>query len=373
MKKLYFIPVFFVILLSIFLFYSCNKKQNEVIKIGAIFDETGSLSYMGKWSKEGALLALEEINNRGGLDGKKVELIIEDGATDPNKTVSAFQKLINNDNISIVIGFNSSSGIMASAPIANSKKIVILSSGAASPNVTEAGDYIFRNRLSGKVEVEEIAKFIIDKQNEKETGIIFINNDYGKGYEEIFKNSFIKSGGKVLIEEAFQQDQSDFKTVIKKFKENNVKCVYLIAYAKEGGTILKQAKELNFNSKWYSANAIEGPQFIEIAGKSGEDLIYSVAKFDINDSLTFSFNANYKKKYGYDAEMFAANTYDALNIAVLAVSIGGKDGEKIKNYLYKIHNYPGVSGLTSFDSNGDVIKPVMMKIVKEGKFVPYNF
>ncbi|MCX6152534.1 MAG: ABC transporter substrate-binding protein [Candidatus Kapabacteria bacterium] len=96
---------------------SCEKNNKAVIKIGAVIDITGSLSYMGKWTQEGALLAVEKINKNGGVNGKKIKLIIEDGGTDANKTLSAFQKLINNDNISIAIGFNSSSGLMASAPM----------------------------------------------------------------------------------------------------------------------------------------------------------------------------------------------------------------------------------------------------------------
>ena len=126
MKKLKILIALSLLLFGLVGCNSCNQKKNkEPIKIGAIFDETGSLNYMGKWSKEGALLAVADLNNSGGIDGREVQLIIEDGATDANKTVSAFQKLIDNNKVSIVIGFNSSSGAMASAPIANKRKVVL--------------------------------------------------------------------------------------------------------------------------------------------------------------------------------------------------------------------------------------------------------
>jgi branched-chain amino acid transport system substrate-binding protein len=352
---------------------NCNQPKNsDVIKLGAIFDETGSLSYMGKWSKEGAMLAVEDINKKGGIDGKRVELVIEDGATEANKTVSAFQKLIDHDKVSIVIGFNSSSGAMAAAPIANNRKVVLFSSGAASPGVTNAGDYVFRNRLSGKLEVEDMAKFIINQQQRKEIGVIYINNDYGKGFEQIFRKTFEQLGGRIVAEEGFQQDQTDFKTIVQKFKDQKVETIYLIAFAKEGGALLKQSKELNYSPKWYSSNAIEGPEFVDIAGNAAEGLIYSVARYSVNDSSAMNFNTEYKAKYGYDSEMFAANAYDALAISAQAVGKNGSDGEKIKNYLYSVKDYPGVSGTTSFDSNGDVLKPVMFKTVRSGKFVPFD-
>jgi branched-chain amino acid transport system substrate-binding protein len=377
MNKLKFLIALLAIIFAFSGCNSCNQKQQknkkEEIKIGAVFDATGSLSYMGKWSQEGALLAVDDINKSGGIDGRQIKLIIEDGGTDANKTVSAFQKLINDDKVNIAIGFNSSSGLMAAAPVANSKKVVILSSGAASPSVTDAGDFIFRNRLSGKLEVEAMAKFIANEKNQKEVGIIYINNDYGKGFEKIFHSMFEAAGGKVLLEEGYEQNQTDFKSLVKKFKDKKIKIVYLISFAKEGGNLLKQSYEQNFMPNWYSSNAIEGPEFIEIGGKATEGLIYSVAKYDAKDSLSLKFNNEYNSKYGYNSEMFAANAYDAIKIAAMSVTKTDGNGDQIKTYLYdSIKNYPGVAGLTAFDKNGDVEKPVMFKTIKDGKFISYN-
>lgn len=372
MKK----PSFLLMLLTgLFVFAvcnSCNQNDQNEIKIGAVIDATGSLSYMGKWTQQGALLAVSNINEKGGIGGKKVALIIEDGGTDANKTVAAFQKLIDKDNVKIAIGFNSSSGLMAAAPIANSRKIVILSSGAASPAITNAGDFIFRNRLSGKLEVEAMARFIT-ANHQKEIGILYINNDYGTGYAGIFKKMYESLGGKVLLDEGFEQNQVDFRSLVKKLKDAQIKNIYLVAYAKEGGNLLKQSYEQNYMPNWYSANAIEDAQFISIGGKSTDGLIYSVAKYDPTDSLALKFNNQYTDKYGYDSEMFAANAYDALNIAAISISKTDGSGEQIKNFLYdSIKNYPGVAGITSFDKNGDVIKPVMFKTIKAGKFILYS-
>lgn len=362
------------VLVIVILFISCTQTEKSPerkgdIKIGAIFDLTGTLAYMGKWSQNGASLAIDNINNHGGINGRKVSLLIEDGGSDVNKNVSAFRKLIDSDKVALVIGFNSSSAVMAAAPIANTTKTVLLTSGTGSPNITDAGDYIFRNRLSGKLEVDAIANFIALKRNIKEIGVLYINNEYGKGYASIFQSAFEAHGGKILLEEGFEQNQTNFKSMVRKLKDNNIQAIYLIAYAKEGGILLKQSYEQNFMPQWFSANPIEAPEFLEIAGKSAEGIIYSIAKYDPNDVLSKQFNAEYKEKYGMDSEIFAANTYDAVNIGVLAIANTDGSGEQIKTYLYdSIKDYPGVAGLTTFDHNGDVTKPAIIKILKNGQF-----
>ncbi len=372
MKTLLLKSILFVVVFSLTCCHGEKKnRQNEktVIKIGAIFDLTGSLSYMGKWSYEGAQIALEDIKNNPKYKDYDVKLEIQDGETNPKKTVSAFEKIISGHDIPLVIGFNSSSGLLATAPIANKNKICIISSGAASPEISNAGKYIFRNRLSGAQEVREIASVAINKLKIKNMAILYINNDYGVDYKNIFFKSFEENGGEIIFVDAFEQDQSDFRSLLTKLKSfENLDGVYLIPYVKEGAKLLKQAKELNILVDWLSANAIEGPELIEIAGNAAEELTITVAEYSLNNNLTSAFNKKYKSKYGRDSEMFAANTYDAVFIALDAIIESGKNPKKILNYLHALKDFPGVSGKTNFDSNGDVIKSISLKKVINGKF-----
>lgn len=359
---------FLVCLLS-----GCTRKEQTKIQIGAVFDLTGSLSYMGRWSQQGAQLAVEEINKIHQNSVNEVQLLVEDGETKPDKTVSAFRKLIDLNHAQVVIGFNSSSGAMAAAPIANDRKVLLFSTGGASPSITNAGEYVFRNRLSGALEVSAMAEIAFDSLGLRRLGILYINNDYGTGYRNVFRDRYTAKGGTVVMEEGFAQDQTDFRTLVLKFKsQSSIQAVYLVPYAKEGGYILKQSRELGFETTWLSANAIEGPQLFEIAGDAAEGLMYTVARYDPEDSLAADFNRRYKAKFGVDSEMFAANAYDAVMILQNAVMKVGANGTALKDYLYDMSPYRGVAGWTSFDSNGDVIKPVMLKIVRGGRFVPYN-
>ena len=218
-----------------------------------------------------------------------------------------------------------------------------------------------------------MAKIAFEKMKIKELAIVYINNDYGVGFKKIFEEEFNKLGGKIITEQAFEQNQTDFKSVITNLKsKGNIKTVYLIPYAKEGANLLKQSKEVGFSPLWLSANAIESQLIFDIAGNSADGLIYTVAKYDPTDEQSLSFNNKYKEKYGNDSEMFAANAYDAVYILTEAIEKFGDDSDKIKDYLYTLKNYKGVAGITSFDVNGDVDKPVMIKTVKDGKFLPYK-
>jgi branched-chain amino acid transport system substrate-binding protein len=363
--------IILVLLLSIFLIINCSKDfDSEEIAIGAIFDLTGSLSYMGNWSLEGALLAQNEINAKGGINGKKIKLIIEDAETNPQKATTIFQKQITVDNVKVVIGFNGSSEVMAAAPIANRSKVILFSTGGASPNITKAGDYVFRNRLSGGKEASSMADIAFNKLNFKSGIILFINTDYGKSYAEAFKKHFQSLGGNLLYSEGFNQDENDFKVLLNKANSKTyLQFIYLASHVREAGMILKQAKEINFNTRWLASNAVESPELFKIAGNASEGLMFTVEKYDPKSNLSYVYNENYKKKFKRDSEMFAAHAYDAVKLLSMIISKVGNNAELIKTELYNTKDYVGVSGLTTFDANGDVSKEVIVKIVKNLKFI----
>jgi branched-chain amino acid transport system substrate-binding protein len=343
-------------------------EQGEIV-LGAVFDLTGSLSYMGQWSLEGAKIAEEEINADGGLYGKTLRLAIEDAETSPKTAVTAFQRLRSTYHVQIVIGFNGSSEVMAVAPLAERERVVLLSTGAASPDITTAGDYVFRNRLSGAVETARIAELAFANLSLRRGAILFINTDYGKGYAEAFRARFTGMGGEIAVAEGFAQDQSDFKPHLTKIAAlKDVEFVYLASHTREAGMIFKQAKELGIATRWLASNAIEAPDLFNVAGDAAEGVLYCVEGYNPNDDASRKFNAKYRQRYGRDSEMFAAHAYDAVRLFAKLTSQGKKDGEAIKEALYAVTDYPGVSGLTSFDKNGDVVKKIVIRTVRGRTF-----
>ena len=357
-----------LIIITIVLINFSMKNQEEVIEIGVILPLSGNAAVYGLSAKEGIELALQDLDN-------KYQLIYEDSQCNSEKAVSASQKLINIDNVKMIIGHICSSAAMAVAPIAEQNKVILLSPGASTPELTNAGDYIFRNRQSISGEVSKVAEVSHNDFNINKMGIMYVNNDYGVGAKNIFKKKFEELNGEILSIESYEQDSTDFRTPLTKIKQVRPEAIFLAGYIKESAIIIKQATELNLETQFFSTMGVEGQELLDVAGPAAEGIIYTAPSFDVksNESSIREFINKYKVKYGKEPTyIFAATGYDALKILDLGIEKCKTDTNCIKNRLYSIENYPGVSGLTTFDEYGDVNKPVMIKTVKNGQFVPYE-
>lgn len=347
---------------------SCTEKKAEIIKIGAMLPLSGDAAQYGEWGENGISLAVDEINSKGGIKGNKIEVVYEDDAADPKKGVSTVNKLISIDKVKVIIGPIPSAVTLAIAPICENNKVVVLSS-SSNPIITHAGDYIFRNWPSDDFEGSAMAQYAI-KMKFNNVAVFHINNEYGLGIATVFKEQYVKLGGSVLITEAFMQGGSDMRSLLTKIKSYNPDAIYLIGHTKENGYIVKQARDLGIKTQILGTVGIEGPDFINIAGECAEGLVYTVPAFDpdAQDPVMNTYQEAYIKKYGKKSEIFAATAYDALNIIALMIQKYGNDPDKIKAGLYALKDYPGVSGVTSFDENGDVVKPVIFKTVKNQQY-----
>jgi branched-chain amino acid transport system substrate-binding protein len=353
MKKILFVVVAFMVLVS------CNQ-QNEKIKIGLILPLTGDAAAWGIPPKNGAELAVEEINENGGLNGKKIELVIEDDVCDPTKGVAAINKIISVDKPVAIVGAVCSSATLAIAPIAEKNKTVLISPASTNPKITDAGDYIFRvipsDELRGKVFAEYIYNLGL-----RNAAIIYINNDGGKGNEQTFTKYFTQLGGEILTSQAYATDAKEVKNQILKIKEVKPEFILAISQIQDAVIVLKNAKELNVQIPFYfQTEALEDPKVAELAGDAIKGCTYIT--FAKEESAEISdFAEKYKAKYGKEPELFSAEAYDAIKLICFALKAGNTD---IKNYLYNIKSYSGASGILSFDKNGDINKPLDIIIIK---------
>ena len=371
-SKISFIQLMILFFVGIaILLNGCSKKidETEVIKIGAILPLSGDAAQYGEWSRNGINLAIKEINSMGGIKNKEIEVIFEDDSAEPKKGISAINKLININKVKVILGPLPSAVTLAVAPICENNRILMMSS-SSNPKITHAGDYIFRNWPSDDFEGSAMAKYAIKKEFNN-IAILHINNEYGLGVANIFQNEYSTLGGKVLIIESYQQGSFDMRAQITKIKKYTPDAIYLIGHAKENGHVIKQINDLKVNTQILGTVGIESPDLINIAGKSAEGIIYTAPTFDPKsaDPVIKPFQDAYMKKYGNESNIFAAIFYDALKIVALMIEKYDYDPDKIKEGLYKLKNYPGVSGVTTFDENGDVIKPVIFKTIKNLQFI----
>ncbi len=349
-----------------------DSTRNE-LRIGAIFSLSGDKAAYGESAKNGLELAVSEINAAGGIQGKRLTILYEDGRGSAKDAVSAFEKLSTLDKVPVVIGPLTSSEVLAIAPIAEKRRVVVLSPGASSPAISTAGDYIFRNVPSDVFEGSAMAEVARTKLGLTKVAVIYVNNEYGNGVLNVFRDKFSRIGGAIVATQGYSDGAHDFRTQIVELKAKNPDAVYLLGY-KELGLIVRQITELGLRTKLLSTALFEDPEVIKSAGVGAEGLVFTSIAFDPNaaNDRAKAFVEAYVGRYRAQPDSFAAVSYDAGRIMAAAMSSADASAPQIKDVLYRTKNYPGLLGETSFDENGDVVLPVNLKTVKDGKFIAFR-
>jgi branched-chain amino acid transport system substrate-binding protein len=299
-----------------------------------------------------------------------VNLIFEDSQSDPAIAVSALQKLISTDKVSVVIGDIASSSVLAMAPIAEKAKVVLLSPGASNPDISQTGEYIFRNWQSDALEGEVDAKFAYEHLGYRNMAVLYVNNAYGTGLKTVFEASFQKLGGKILNSESFEQGAVDMRSQLNKIRKLKPDAIYMPGYPPEMAILLRQAKEMGIKIPFLSVQAFDDQKILETAKDAAEGVIFSVPKPpDTSNPVVSSFISKYKAKFNREPGVTSDTGYDALKIIVRAMNQAGTSAEQVRHQLLTLKDFPGAAGLTTFDKNGDVIKQFIFKQVKNGQFV----
>ncbi len=375
------VVLFLIVMLGFW--YGMNKNESSVketfktnqpvikepIKIGAALTFTGKGASLGERLKNGIDLAVEKINKQGNL---KLEVVYEDTLSEVDSAVSVARKLVDIDKVKVVIGPVRSNDVLAIAPITEQSKVILFTPIAAADEISQAGDYVFRNRESAVSHGKGMAKFLKNKNIDK-LALFTAKSANSISYSKFFKEEFEKLGGQISMDHQYDENTSDFRTDILKAKNSGAKTFYLaVALGKDAGNLVKQIKELAPETLITGSAAIGTKEFLDI-GLVAEGVIFSSPVFDLNDPKVQAFNETYKIKYNKDADAFEANAYDAVMLISDAIQkCGGEKTDCIRDYLYVVKDYPGMGGLTTFDKNGDVNKPIMLKTVKDGKFVKYE-
>lgn len=365
-----FFKLFFVVV-SIFIILGCDKKEQEEIKIGAILCLTGPGAIYGEQDKMGMDLGVELINKSGGINGKTVNIIYEDSKTDPSEGVLAAQKLIKTNKVNIIIGALASSVSLAIAPIANKNKVIMISPGSSNPQLSNAGEYIFRIYPSDDYQGKVLANIAIDKMNCNKIAVLYVNNDFGIGLKNKFIEVINKKGGDIIISEAYNPEDIDVRAQITKIQNKKPEALLIASQGREYLNILRQLKELNVNSKLLAPDSFYNEDIIKQAREAAEGIICTVPSFNLEspDSITQNFVKEFKKKYNKKPSSFSAYGFDAIMlVAEVLEDVPYNNTEKIKDKLYKI-KFNGAIGEIKFDKNGDVLKELDIYKVEKGNFI----
>ncbi|NQT80784.1 MAG: ABC transporter substrate-binding protein [Candidatus Aminicenantes bacterium] len=371
MKKIWIkIGIVVIAALAIVLIITQTRKEPEEIKIGVVAPLTGPIAVYGENVRDGVLLAVDEINKNGGVNGTSIKIILEDEGAGPQASVNAVRKLISIDHVQTIIGPATSAGLLASAPIAEKEHVILFSPSSTSDNVRDAGDYIFRNRASTSQEATVFAKYIMEELGLKKLSILRANADYAKSFADVCKKIIAEKGGVVLNEEMFAEGASDYRSQLTKIKALNPEGIFIVGVPVELGNILRQIKEIGIKAQLFS-NTIDSPEIFKIAKGAEEGLTFVTTFYDpkTGDEKIEEFDKKFMERFGRASHIFGANAYDAIYILKTVIKDYGYKGEKIKEGLYKLKDFKGAGGNIEFDEKGDLrFTKVAVKKIVGGKF-----
>ncbi len=352
--------------LCIIVVLGCQKKD-DVIQIGIAGPMTGDQAKMGMDFKNGAALAVEEWNGRGGVLGKRLELIISDDQHDPKQAVSVANKMVNQGVVGVIGHFNSSCSIPAS-DVYNRAGIPMITPGSTNPQLTEKG---YRNvfRVCGRDDQQGNvgAKYVSQVLKLKRVAVLHDKTTYGQGLADEFRR-FLGDVAVVYYGGIVQGDK-DFKMILTAVKNKGPELIFFGGIYPEAGLLVKQAKELGLNAPFMSGDGTIDAKFIEIAGPaSAEGTLLTFSPDPNNIPSAKSFLEHYRAKFG-EVGPYSIYAYDATNILLTAIrEAKSTEGKLIADTLHAME-FEGALGKLRFDAKGDVtVSPYVVWITRNGKF-----
>lgn len=369
---------FFVGLICSFalVFGITSGAMADNIRIGVASPFTGDLAAYGDNIKAGVNLKLKEINDAGGINGQKVELVWGDDLCAPKDAGTVASKFAADKSIVAVIGHLCSSATLAGMPIYVRAGLPAISPTSTNPTIGDVGKgWFFRNCYTDDFQGKYLATYVVPKLLGKNSVAIFYEqNDYAIGLKDSFMAGAKQAGLKVTGAEAYVAKTTDFTPQLTKLLRDKPDTIFLCGYHPEGALIAGQARKLGFNGPLFGADGIDNEDYIKLGGKATDNTYCTVPFLAASAGPAGKdFAKRFKEAYGRDVDWMSANAYDCLGILAEVIAKTGADRKKIREGLAAINSeangYKGITGLTYFDKKGDCAKPAFVKMVKDGKFV----
>lgn len=352
------------------------KSESQTIKIGVTTGLTGGTATYGQSMYRGIQQVIDEVNAKGGVNGRKIELQVEDNGGKADQAVTVAQKLISSDNVLAILGDLLSSSSLAIAPICQKEQIPMVTPTSTTPEITKKGDYIFQTCFDDDFQGRVGARFATQYLKVKNVAVLIDNkSDYSRGLARAFAQEFGKSG-KVVATDYYSAGDSDFRPQLTNIKAKNPEALFIPGYYTEVGLIAQQARQLGIKQPMFGGDGWESSKLVEIGKNAVEGTYFSTHYYAQNNNPQVrKFVDGYKKRNnGESPDTMAALGYDAALIMVAAIEKSGvttADAEsrsRLRDALAQTKNFSGVTGNTSLDEQRKVVRPAIMLQVKDKKF-----
>jgi len=343
------------------------------LKIGFVFSMTGGAASYGASQKEGAQLAVAQINAAAG-GGMQVEAVFEDDASVPQQGTNVYNKLINGDKVTAIIGPTLSNTAKITNPIAQQIGVPVLGVSNTAGGITEVGNFIFRNSLTEAVVIPNTLKKAKEKLGLKKVALFYGNDDaFTKGGYDVFKKVLQAEGIQILTEQTFAKGDRDFSPQLTQIKSKNPDAIICSALVEEASGIVNQARQLGIPKSVpiIGGNGFNSPALMKNSGEAAEGVIVGAAwNVSSTNPLNLKFVDDYTKKYNRPPDQFAAQAFVGVQIIYdAAKTAGASDNRKaIRDAMAKIKNMDTVLGKFSFTEERNAEHSPVVQVVKGGKF-----
>ena len=354
----------------LFILTACTREP-DAIKLGHYGSLTGKDAAFGVATRKGVLLAIEEINAKGGVLGRPLAYLVEDIQSKQGESATAVKKLISRDKVVAVIGANASANSLEAAPICQNSQIPMMAISSTNPRVTEVGDYIFRICFIDPFQGAVLAKFAHTSLKAKRVALLTaVNSPYSVGLSAVLRQDFTARGGEIIAEQKYNEGEKDFRAQLTALRPLKPDVIAITGFYAEAALICLQARALGIDVPFIGGDGWEAPQLIELGGKAVEGTYYSTYFSAENDAPEVrAFVKKFSARWTNETpEAVSALGYDAVYLIAAAMTNAGTTaGPKLRDAIAATKNFPGVTGQTTIDEKRNSAKAAVMLTVKNGR------
>lgn len=353
---------------------ACAAIPSGPIKIGVVMPTTGPIAYDGRLTLNGIEMAVDEINNAGGVKGNKIELLVEDSANVPATAVAAMEKLVGMQNVIAVIGDFGSSCTLAMMDVAQRTQTPLITPISLAPKITEMGNkWMFRGCDNSSMIAKAFTKWAVDDKKAKKWAYIAINTDYGRGSVDAFNEELKKHGGEAVFTEYFNQGETDYYPIVTKLKTAGADALCLFGETVDLSRVVAQLHEMGLGGKILIMDPTSGTfneKFLELTKEKANGIV-GASRFvaSIPTPAAKKFTEDYRGRYNIDPEKYAQAGYDCAKMIAQAIATADStDREAVRSALASIQ-YEGPQGKATFDANNQLIISEYITMVQDGQIV----
>lgn len=354
------------------------EAEKEAYKIGAIVSVTGPASPLGAPEKNTLLLEVDKINKAGGINGHKLEILIEDDQSDPKNAVTAVSKLLSEGVIAIIGGTITPSSIAIKPEIAKAK-IPQMAMAAGIPITAAPDEWVFRTAQSDAVAVQKVIDYMSKTMKIKKFAILSDQNSFGQSGTEELKKLAPKAGLEIVEVQSYKTEDTNMTAQLTKIKGTKAEALVVWGTNPGPAQAAKNMKELGITIPYIGSHGISNKTFITLAGTAAEGVVFPAGKALVPSSakgaqadVINKFMSDYKAKYKDNPNTFAGHAYDAINILAEALKTAGSNNDKLRDEIEKTTGFVGISGIFNYsqkDHDGPTSNDMIMVEIKDGKWI----